>query len=265
MYDDRYDFMETRKELILGEKPPRLDAVVLKKAPDQHLEDEIGCFFLEHNIFELKGYGDGINFNDVFKLEGYALFYMTIDRKVNEIPLESVTLTVLQYRFAREVFKELEEKGCVIRKRSEGIYEVSGGPIIFPLQIVDAIILGEEWDILKVLVPGATEEQVMKVQLAYENADSVPLKQHLEDVLRTSIDSNPEIYDKIREECRMSEAFERVFKKEIDEYHEKKTEEVVSRMLRHNEPVDKIVMYFGWTPERVMKFAKQIGINTLTL
>lgn len=32
--DDQYDFMETIKEMILGEKPPRLDAVVLKKAPE---------------------------------------------------------------------------------------------------------------------------------------------------------------------------------------------------------------------------------------
>lgn len=28
LYDDRYDSMETIKELILGEQPPRLDAVV---------------------------------------------------------------------------------------------------------------------------------------------------------------------------------------------------------------------------------------------
>ncbi|MBO5535580.1 MAG: hypothetical protein J6B53_09300 [Clostridia bacterium] len=64
-YDDQYDFMETIKEMILGEKPPRLDAVVLKKDPGQHLADEIGCFFLEHNVFEFKGYGDGISINDV--------------------------------------------------------------------------------------------------------------------------------------------------------------------------------------------------------
>ena len=59
-YDDQYDFMETVKELILGEKPPRLDAVVLKKASDKILSDEIGSFFKENNIFEFKGYGDGL-------------------------------------------------------------------------------------------------------------------------------------------------------------------------------------------------------------
>ena len=85
-YDDQFEFMETLKEMILGEKPPRLDAVVLKKDPDQHLTDEIGCFFLEHNVFEFKGYGDGISINDIFKIEGYALFYMTRNPEIIHSP-----------------------------------------------------------------------------------------------------------------------------------------------------------------------------------
>ena len=44
-YDDQYDFMETIKEMVLGEKAPRLDTVVLKKAPTRQLHDDIGCFF----------------------------------------------------------------------------------------------------------------------------------------------------------------------------------------------------------------------------
>ena len=264
-YDDQYDFMETIKEMILGEKPPRLDAVVLKKDPDQHLTDEIGCFFLEHNVFEFKGYGDGININDIFKVEGYALFYMTIDKKVDEVPLETVTVSVLQYRFPREVLKELEAKGCTVKERSEGIFEISGGPIIFPFQIIDAVILGPEWDVLKILVPGATEEQIEKIQEEYEQAENELLKQHLADVLRTAFESNEAIFGKIKEEGKMSEAVERVFKKEIDEAAEKKEEQVVTTMLQNNEPADKIVKYFGWTPERVMTFAKKIGVTTLTL
>lgn len=264
-YDDRYDFMETIKEMILGEKPPRLDAVVLKKDPGQHLTDDIGCFFLEHNVFEFKGYGDGININDIFKVQGYALFYMTIDKKVNEVPLETVTVSVLQYRFPREVLKELEAKGCTVKERNEGIFEISGGPVIFPFQIIDAVILDPEWDVLKVLVPGATEEQIEKIQAEYEQAENGLLKQHLADVLRTAFESNEALFGKIKEEGKMSEAVERVFKKEIEEAAEKKEEQIVTAMLQNNEPADKIVKYFGWTPERVMNFAKKIGITTLTL
>ncbi|MBR1476331.1 MAG: hypothetical protein IJ608_00010 [Lachnospiraceae bacterium] len=264
-YDDRYDFMETLKELILGEKPPRLDAVVLKKDPDQHLTDEIGCFFLEHNVFEFKGYGDGININDIFKVEGYALFYMTIDKKVNEVPLETVTISVLQYRFPREVLKELEAKGCAVKERIKGIFEISGGPVIFPFQIIDAVILGPEWDVLKVLVPGATEKQIIKIQEEYEQADNDLLKQHLADVLRTAFESNEALFSKMKEAGKMSEAVERVFQKEIEEAAEKKEERIVANLLKMNEPVDKIVRACEWPADKVMTFAKKIGVTTLTL
>jgi len=143
--------------------------------------------------------------------------------------------------------------------------EITGGPIIFPFQIVDATILCEEWDVLKVLVPGANEEQIEKVQMEYEQAQTGPHKQHLEDVLRTAFESNKGTFRKMKEAGKMSEAVEFVFKEEINKVAEKKEEQVVTAMLQNNEPADKIVKYFGWTPEKVMTFAKKIGVTTLTL
>ncbi len=264
-YDDRYDFMETIKELILGEKPPRLDAVVLKKAPEHRLEDEIGSFFLEHNVFEFKGYGDGINIYDVYKAEGYALFYMTLDGKAGKISIDTVTITVLQYRFPRESLKELENMGCRITQRSEGIYEVSGGPVIFPFQIIDAVILGEDWDVLKVLIPGATEDQVIKIQDQYEKAESASLRQHLGDVLRTSFESNPELFKKMKEEGKMSDAIEMVFEKEIEQLAEKKEEKTIENMLRDNVQAETITKWTGASLDKIVAVARNIGMSTLAL
>lgn len=36
----------------------------MKKEKDKELTDEIGCFFREHNVFEFKGFGDGISINE---------------------------------------------------------------------------------------------------------------------------------------------------------------------------------------------------------
>ena len=264
-YDDQYDFMETIKELILGEKPPRLDAVILKKAPDEHLTDEIGCFFLQHNVFEFKGYGDGISINDVYKIEGYALFYMTIDKKVNEVPLETVTISVLQYRFPRDVLKELEEKGCTIKVRSEGIYEISGGPIIFPFQIIDASILGEEWDVLRVLVPGATEDQIEKIQLEYDLTEDDLLKQHLADVLKTAYESNEVIFEKMKEEGRMGEKFDRIFEKQIQEAADKKEEKTIENMLKDNVKAETITRWTGAPLDKIAEVARKMGMSTIAL
>ncbi|MBQ4512182.1 MAG: hypothetical protein II969_04265 [Anaerolineaceae bacterium] len=264
-YDDQYDFMETVKELILGEKPPRLDAVVLKKASDKILSDEIGSFFKENNIFEFKGYGDGLSINDIYKAEGYALFYMVIDRKVNEIPIDTITISILQYRYPMETFKQLKILGCSIIERNKGIYEISGGPIIYPFQVIDAAILGDDWTVLKVLVPGATEEQIAFIQKEYVQAENELYKQHMEDVLRTAFESNKELFRKMKEAGKMSEAVELVFKEEIEEAAEKKEERIVANLLKMNEPVDKIVQASEWSPDKVISFAKKIGITTLIL
>ena len=63
----------------------------------------------------------------------------------------------------------------------------------------------------------------------------------------------------------MSEEFERVFRKEIEEAAEKKEEKIVANLLRMNEPIDKIVQACEWPSEKVLAFAKKIGITTLTI
>lgn len=216
-------------------------------------------------MFEFKGYGDGISINDVYKVEGYALFYMTIDRKVKEIPKETVTITVLQYRFPRDILKELESDGCSIKQRGEGIYEVSGGPIIFPFQIVDAVILGKEWDVLKVLVPGATEEQIIRIQEEYEQADNALLKQHLADVLKTAYESNESLFEKMKEEGRMGEKFDQIFEKQIQEAAEKKEEKTIENMLKDNVKAATITKWTGASLEKIAAVATRLGMSTISL
>ena len=63
----------------------------------------------------------------------------------------------------------------------------------------------------------------------------------------------------------MSEAVERVFRKEIEEATKKREEQVVAAMLQNNEPAEKIVKYFGWTPERVLHLAKELGLTTIAV
>ena len=108
----------------------------------------------------------------------------------------------------------------VVKERSRGIFEISGRPVIFPFQIIDAVILGPEWDVLKILVPGATEEQVEKIQAEYEQAEDEILRQHLTDVLRTAFTSNDALFRRMKgagKMSKMSEAVEFVFKEEIEE------------------------------------------------
>lgn len=261
-YDDRYESMETIKELVLGEKVPRLDAVILKKSPDLKLSDEIGVFFKENNIVEFKGYGDGININDFYKVQGYALMYMTVDRSIEEVPIEKMTISILQYRYPRETIKKLIEKGCQIHERSKGIYEIYN-QTLFPVQIVNIQNLGEEWDTFKILVPGAVEEQFEKIQIRFEKTEDLKIRQHLSDILLTSIESNPELFTRMKEEGKMSEAIRMVFSEEIKEEYEKMAEESVIKMVSENVPVRKISEWLDIPFEKITEIASKHGFSTV--
>ena len=67
----------------------------------------------------------------------------------------------------------------------------------------------------------------------------------------------------------MTEAIEKVFKKEFDEKKEAGIQEtmdkVIMNMLRGNEPVDKIILYTQASLEKIASIAKSIGISSLTL
>ena len=92
---------------------------------------------------------------------------------------------------------------------------------------MDVDILGDEWAVLKVLVPGASEEHILKVQDEYERTNDPIHKQHLADVLRTSAESNSETYTRIRREGKMSEAVNQIFAEEIKEEAEKQNEQTI--------------------------------------
>ena len=67
----------------------------------------------------------------------------------------------------------------------------------------------------------------------------------------------------------MTEAVERVFKKELDERETKgaqdTTDKVIANMLKGNESVEKIVLYTQASLDRIAAVAKKIGISTLAL
>ena len=161
--------------------------------------------------------------------------------------------------------KDLEAKGCEIKERSEGVFEISGGPIIFPFQIIDAVILGDDWDVLKVLVPGATEKQIIKLQEEYEHADNDLLKQHLADVLKTAYESNEGLFEKMKEEGKMGEKFDQIFEKQIQEAADKKEEKTIENMLKDNVKAATITKWTGASIEKIAAVATRIGMSTITL
>lgn len=282
-YDDRYDSLETIKEYVLGERPPRLDAIVLKKRDNVRLTDSVGSFFRRHNVFEFKGYGDGISINDFYKAQAYALLYMTVERTVNEVPPDTVTVTVMQTRHPRAVCSHLTERGCEIVERADGILEVRGPQTLFPYQIVNVSKLGNEWAAFKLIAPGATIDEAEAVLNEYEHAANEPLRHHLAAVARIGAQSNPSLFGSMLKEKNMDETIRTIFGDEIDKQlaleREEREKEIalereerereialerddsIVRMLGDRIPATAIAGWLNMSRDEVLEVARRRGLS----
>ena len=73
--------------------------------------------------------------DDFYKVYGYTNFYKADTGKVNEIPIQELTITLVSKRYPRELIRHLEEvRHYTIDNPEEGIYYVIGD--ILPIQIL---------------------------------------------------------------------------------------------------------------------------------
>ena len=84
-------------------------------------------------------------------------------------------------------------------------------------------------------------------------------------VLHVSIAVNEKLFDEIKRAGIMTEAIERVFKKDIDQKKEEVKEEIIINMINEHFSVDQIKAATRETAERIFSIAKKAGITALTL
>lgn len=102
-------YLEFENEHMLGTKPMQLDVLIIKKDSGRRLKKNIGRIFRRHNIVEYKSPTDSLSVDDFFKVYGYACFYKSDTRKVNEIKADEVTITFVCLRYPRELCNYLEQ------------------------------------------------------------------------------------------------------------------------------------------------------------
>ena len=73
--------------------------------------------------------------DDFYKVYGYTNFYKADTGKVNEIPIQELTITLVSKQYPRELIRHLKEvRHYTIDNPEEGIYYVIGD--ILPIQIL---------------------------------------------------------------------------------------------------------------------------------
>ena len=111
-----------------------MDLLIIEKRKNAQIQNEIGTIFRGHNVIEYKSPDDGMTIDDFFKTLGYACLYKGLGEKVNQIPLEELTVSLFRASAPKQLMKQLIDYGYKIELHTSGIYYVQGFSI--PIQIV---------------------------------------------------------------------------------------------------------------------------------
>lgn len=122
-----------------------------------------------------------------------------------------------------------------------------------------------EYEAFKALSENADKDDILKLLGMIENTSDPKMAEYVSEVLHVSIAVNEGLFNEIKEAGIMTEAVERVFKKEFDQTRKETEDQIIVNMLRENVAVDKIVLYTKATVERIAAVAKAAGISSLVL
>ena len=236
------DILEFNREYILGKEAPKTDLLIIKKEPSVSIENEIGKIFKTHNVFEYKGSGDVLSIDAYYKTIGYAALYKGLGKRVNDIPAEEITLTMMREAYPRELFKLLKGYGVNIEERFKGIYYLSG-KIIFDTQIIITEELdGNKHASLKILSKNASEKDVRRFLEEAKLAKDPGDRHNIDAVLQVSVSANRQLFDQIRKDEDMCQALRELMKDEIAE--ERADEKILD--------IKELMKNMKWTAEQAM-------------
>ena len=264
-----YDLLQAEvkyeQEIQLGEDPVRLDFLIMKT--DRKLKDPIGEYFRKVNLFEYKSPEDELSIDEFYKAQGYALIYKGYDRKVDELPIEELTLTLVRHVCPRKLLKALRKSGYKIEESHRGIYRIEG-KISIPVQIVVSSRLEEgEYEGLKLLAKGCTKEAVLKYAEKAIASGDANVKQNAGTVIEICLNINKKLDEEIKEDEAMHKTIREIFKEDFDatrqEGRNEEKERVASDMLKKNLPLSLIEEISKLSEDAIRNLAKTLGIAVI--
>ncbi len=216
------ELLENEKGLIydpeyyLSREPLRIDLLIIKKKPEEVIKNEIGSFFLGHNIVEYKSPDDSINIDTFYKVLSYACLYKADTGAVDEILDTDITVSLIREQKPVKLLGQLEKK-YQVRREGNGIYRIYG--MIFPMQVIVTKELEENRHVwLKALTRSMDISQAERLLDSYDRLEGEKEREKAGVVVNLVSDINNEIFEKIViGGDRMSEALKRMVLPELGE------------------------------------------------
>jgi hypothetical protein len=129
LYQDSLEFIP---EYQLTAEPLEIDVVIVKKAPDLLIEKNIARIFRRINLLEYKSPDDYFSVHDFYKVLSYAFLYAAL----NKTPINDMTLSIIESRYPRELFKHIQEAGHgEMTETAPGVCRITGYPL--EIQVIE--------------------------------------------------------------------------------------------------------------------------------
>lgn len=207
--------IEIEREHLLSKKALQIDFLLINKKNDVKIDNSVGHLFRKHNIIEYKNPKDELNIDVVWKVIGYAGIYKSLGKTVNEIPAESISLSIFRSNKPRKLLNDLVNQGIVVDNPYPGVYYVNG-LVSIPLQIVIADELTDtDFLALRILKENADENEVRDFILNRKDKYTPGEINDIDAVLRVVASANKELFERMRGEDNMNDVLREIMKDDL--------------------------------------------------
>ena len=271
-----YDLMHAdityEQEIQLGEDPIRLDFLIIKKNSGVVLTDPIGEFFEAVNLFEYKSPADSFSIDDFYKAVAYAFIYKGYGRKIDELPIEDITLTLVRHTYPRELMKALKLRGFAVDEVQPGIYRIESIAGLKIQLIVSSRLTQGEYEGLRLLAKGCKKDDVIHYAEKATTTEDGNVQTNVDTVLSVCLDINKKLGKELEEDKAMSDVIQKIVRRHLDAARKEGRQEgikegikenkecVATDMLKDGMPLDKIAKYSRLAEESIRNLAKSLGV-----
>ena len=266
-----YDLMHAdvtyEQEIQLGEDPIRLDFLIIKKNSGVILTDPIGKFFEAVNLFEYKSPADSFSIDDFYKAVAYSFIYKGYNRKVDELPIDDITLTLVRHSYPRELMNALKERGYIIKEQYPGIYRIDGKIDLKVQIIVSSRLPADDYEGLKLLASGCKKDTFLNYAGKTVTSKDGNIKTNAGTVIRICLGINKKLDKQLEEDEAMKDVIARIFKDECTAQRQEGRNEtyksVAKDMLRKNLPLSLIGEISKLSDDSIRSLAKSLGLSVV--
>ena len=203
------------KEYNLNTKPLEIDLLVIKKEASVQIGNEIGAFFLGHNIMEYKSPEDHLDIDAFYKALAYAGLYKAYGQTVDERKEDDVTVSLLRESRPERLFQYFAEHGYMVSNPYKGIYYIKGKNM-FPVQIVAT----GELDKAEHTWLGALSEKLKKQDMTellkkIRQLTGKNDRELADSVLEVSIGANRQIVEELKGDASMCQALMEIMEPQL--------------------------------------------------